>query len=230
MRERTRKFLHSFAESDQKRAAMCASRLINLYHSAARACVETSEGDVVELGCFRGDSALVLAMAIADAGRGARTLHLFDSFAGLPMPSPEDRLAEPERWQGFFSDTSPEAIVARFATWDLPPPRIVSGWVENTVPVSLPRAIAFAHLDLDLYAPMRHALEHVYPRLAAGGAMVLDDFGDPADPDGQEFPGVRQAALEHFGPHGIAPESLFTFAGAATRPGRHAIVRRGPVP
>jgi O-methyltransferase len=46
------------------------------------------------------------------------------------------------------------------------------------------------HVDVDLYEPTRACLEYFYPRMAAGGIILCDDYGTPA------FPGARRAWLE----------------------------------
>jgi hypothetical protein len=54
----------------------------------------------------------------------------------------------------------------------------VVGKVEETVPEQAPEEIAILRLDTDWYSSTRHELEHLYPRLASGGVLLIDDFGD----------------------------------------------------
>ena len=37
--------------------------------------------------------------------------------------------------------------------------------------------IALLRLDTDWYESTRHELEHLYPRLAPGGVLIIDDYG-----------------------------------------------------
>ena len=48
-------------------------------------------GDFVECGVWRGGSSMAAAMAFALAGDTRRTLHLFDTFAGMNQPTADDR-------------------------------------------------------------------------------------------------------------------------------------------
>jgi len=48
----------------------------------------------------------------------------------------------------------------------------------------------FVHIDVDLYQPTLAALEYFYPRLAAGGIIVCDDYGSLS------FPGAYKAVEE----------------------------------
>jgi O-methyltransferase len=53
----------------------------------------------------------------------------------------------------------------------------VQGRVEDTVPDQAPPEIALLRLDTDWYSSTRHELVHLYPRLAEGGVLILDDYG-----------------------------------------------------
>jgi predicted O-methyltransferase YrrM len=55
--------------------------------------------------------------------------------------------------------------------------RFVVGDVADTVPREAPERIAILRLDTDWYASTRHELEHLYPRLAVGGVLIVDDYG-----------------------------------------------------
>lgn len=51
-----------------------------------------------------------------------------------------------------------------------------------------PPAVAFAHIDCDWYDPVKLCLERIFPRLSAGGYIILDDYND--------YGGCRKAADE----------------------------------
>ena len=80
-----------------------------------------------------------------------------------------------------------------------PPERIhfVRGPVEETLPAGAPDEIALLRLDTDWYESTRHELEHLYPRLAAGGVLLVDDYG--------HWEGARKAVDEYFADHGDRP-------------------------
>ena len=66
----------------------------------------------------------------------------------------------------------------------------IKGKVQDTLTSSAPGSIALLRLDTDWYASTKHELQVLYPRLAKGGILILDDYG--------EWEGVRQAADEYF--------------------------------
>jgi hypothetical protein len=67
--------------------------------------------------------------------------------------------------------------------------RFVVGRVEDTLPDQAPESIALLRLDTDWYASTRHELVHLFPRLAVGGVLLIDDYG--------HWQGARQAVDEY---------------------------------
>ena len=45
------------------------------------------------------------------------------------------------------------------------------------MPQHAPDQLALLRLDTDWYESTRHELEHLYPRLAQGGVLIIDDYG-----------------------------------------------------
>ncbi len=160
------------------------------------------EGAVVECGVWRGGSMLAVARTLDDLGRRDRDLHLFDTFSGMPDPGPEDvrrHDSTPAREILSNPDETHTRAVAGIgdvrATMGLcgyPPERIhfIAGDVKETVPARAPERIALLRLDTDWYSSTRHELEHLYPRLVAGGVLIIDDYG--------WWDGARRAVDEYF--------------------------------
>ena len=73
----------------------------------------------------------------------------------------------------------------------------VPGKVEETIPASAPERIALLRLDTDWYESTYHELVHLYPRLEAGGVLILDDYG--------HFEGARRAVDRYFDENGARP-------------------------
>ena len=68
------------------------------------------------------------------------------------------------------------------------------GRVEETIPEAAPERIAVLRLDTDWYESTRHELEHLYPRLAVGGVLIVDDYG--------HWQGARRAVDEYLAASG----------------------------
>src|SRR5678816_3918777 len=65
----------------------------------------------------------------------------------------------------------------------------VPGRVEETIPGHAPASIALLRLDTDWYESTQHELLHLFPRLARGGVIIIDDYG--------HWRGARQAVDEY---------------------------------
>lgn len=166
-----------------------SARLLLLMAEARRQAFH-GDGDFIEMGVYRGGTALLLAEALREQQASAR-LHLLDAWQGMPPPRPED--GQPLVGQGFFADASEaqvrealaqHGLLARCTTY--------AGWFEQTLP-AVRGPFALAHVDCDYYEPVKFCLQHVLPRMTARGAVVVDDHGD-AEP--RSFPGVARAVRE----------------------------------
>ena len=54
----------------------------------------------------------------------------------------------------------------------------------NTLPDNSSNSIALLRIDVDLYEPTQHVLEHLYNKLSNKGSLILDDYG--------HFPKVKE--------------------------------------
>jgi O-methyltransferase len=168
-------------------------------------------GDVVECGVWRGGSMLAVARTLLDLGRTDLDLYLYDTFEGMPPPGEQD-----VRWTGESAEqllavqrgrdaellrarAGVEEVRAALATVPYPPSHVhlVEGRVQDTIPEHAPETISVLRLDTDWYDSSRHELRHLYPRLASGGVLLLDDYG--------WWNGVRAAVDEYFTEHPPAP-------------------------
>lgn len=165
-------------------------------------------GDVVECGVWRGGSSMLAAMALMHL-REERRMWLYDTFEGMTPPSEADvnifGVAPSRDWAGIgqddliFAYASLEEVKANMATTGMPAEQVsyVKGDVGTTIPVVVPERIALLRLDTDWYESTRHELEHLWPRLQAGGVLIVDDYG--------EWAGARQAVDEYFSSRDDAP-------------------------
>jgi O-methyltransferase len=55
--------------------------------------------------------------------------------------------------------------------------QFLAGWFETTLPHAPIKQIAVLRLDGDLYGSTWVALENLYPKVAAGGYVIVDDYG-----------------------------------------------------
>lgn len=183
-----------------------ARSIIGLCESVEYVVRNEIQGAFVECGVWRGGSVMAVALTLLELGVTDRELYLFDTFAGMPMPDVEDvSLRDPgqtpiARWQrdlradhNEWAYASVQAVRENLISTGYPVQHVhlIQGRVEETVPARAPDAIAVLRLDTDWYASTKHELEHLYPRLARRGVLILDDYGSWA--------GARKA-VDEYGP------------------------------
>jgi O-methyltransferase len=156
-------------------------------------------GAFVECGVWRGGSSMAAALSF----QTPRPLFLYDTFEGMTSPTEHDRRATtgkraadmlPEAANGAASWCySPlEDVRRNMASTGYPSAQVayIQGKVEDTIPAAAPEQISVLRLDTDWYESTRHELEHLYPRLAPGGVLIIDDYG--------YWAGARKAVDEYF--------------------------------
>ena len=141
----------------------------------------STEGVIVEAGCFKGGSSAKISLAAAILGR---PLVVFDSFAGLP-PNSESHATSIlghsiAGWfaAGNFCGSLDEVRANVAAYGDISACHFVKGWFEDTMP-SFDAPVCAAYIDVDLAASTRTCLKYLYPKLSPGGVLMSQDGDFP---------------------------------------------------
>jgi hypothetical protein len=167
-----------------------AERMFML-HQAVRHIVENRiPGDLVECGVWKGGSAMMVALTLQELGDTSRGLYLYDTYTGMTEPEERDVSHEGEvarqTWEESLREDHSEwcfspldEVRRNLASTGYPAERtfFVQGPVEETIPGTVPDAIALLRLDTDWYSSTRHELEHLYPRMSPHGVVIIDDYG-----------------------------------------------------
>jgi O-methyltransferase len=174
------------------------SVLLRFFLQALKNC----EGAVVECGVYRGFSVLAmgrLMKSIVDqGGPPVRDIWAIDSYAGLSEPVQEDWMKRTIEGKVIAGPSLPKG---RFATpleivqenlRELTNVKFAKGWIPEAFDLLPDQRWSFAHIDVDLYEPVRDSLAYFYPRLEKGGILINDDFGSVL------FPGAGKAWREFF--------------------------------
>ena len=167
------------------------------------------EGAVVECGVWRGGAMGTAALTLKELGE-KRDLYLFDTFEGMTVPTEVDRtvggdVAMDEFLQKRTGEESSDWCMASLEDvqanltalgLDVADFHFVKGMVEDTIPSQAPVGeIALLRLDTDWYKSTKHEMDHLFPKLAVGGVLIVDDYG--------EWEGSRLAVDEYLLAHGI---------------------------
>ena len=154
------------------RTVMAGDRLKNLFLVVALFFDPLASRNIIEFGCYKGGSVLFFATLLKRLYPGAKVYGL-DTFAGMPA---SDRGLD-LHGLGEFADTDIDSIRKAAKKLKLDNVILVKGLVQDTFPAGVPKDLTFglAHIDLDLYAPIKHAQDAVWGRMTAGGYVVYDD-------------------------------------------------------
>ncbi|MBL9150497.1 MAG: class I SAM-dependent methyltransferase [Phycisphaerae bacterium] len=184
---------------------MLSEKRLRSLHDLARTVLQARVGgDFVECGVAAGGSSALLAACIRRYGHG-RHLWCFDTFTGMPEPTAEDvdrngQHADASGW-GTGTCSAPEASLRAAARLVGAEDRLVlqRGLFQDTLPTAAPRIgrIALLHLDGDWYESTRVCFEWLWDRVAAGGALQIDDYG--------HWQGCQRATDEFLAARGVRP-------------------------
>ena len=148
-------------------------------------------GDIVEFGCYRGDTSLLMERVLErEFPKSQSRLWIYDSFEGLPARTREDASVAGDNFRAGELLVTKREVVERFKKAGLRVPRIRKGFFENLSNSDLPEEIAFAFLDGDLYQSIKTSLELVAPRMNKNGVILVHDYNNP------QLPGVARAVDE----------------------------------
>ncbi len=167
------------------------------------------EGDFVELGCYRGDTSVLLGKLLqknqSSISEASKHLWIYDSFEGLPEKTREDASGAGANFQKGELFVTKREVVDKLRKHGLktasrPDPNtssivIKKAWFDDLGPQDLPERIAFAFCDGDLYSSIKTSLRLVVPRLIERGIVIVHDYNNP------ELPGSAQAVDEFLRTH-----------------------------
>lgn len=183
-------------------------RIVNLEYAVRYIVKHGIAGDFVECGVGDGGSIMAVALILRDQGIAERNLYLFDTFSGMPLPGDDDisvfGKSAKRKYQNKFVDGA--------STWhNFPLQRVqenlrrtaypekhlflIQGLVQDTLPITPIGAVALLRLDTNFYESTKAEMEHLFPKLAAGGILIVDDY--------YKWLGQRKAVDEYLDANGL---------------------------
>lgn len=131
------------------------------------------DGDILEVGVWRGGSGCLMAARARGLGLGTQVF-MCDTFAGVANAGPRDL-----SYEGGEHDDTSKAIVETLAQeLELTNIELLEGiFPEDTGHELADRRFRLCHIDVDVHDSARAVFEWAWPRLADGGVVVFDDYG-----------------------------------------------------
>lgn len=182
--------LHKIMSFDNKMVEptiIDSNQIEKLVHGLLNVHENNIEGDVVEFGCFVGESSKYLMKTLVELNSNKK-LYVYDSFEGLPDLT---KWEENSGWRAGTLKTSEEVLISNFETNGLPLPIIHKDWFSNVPQENIPEKISFAFLDGDFYNSIYDSLTKIYDKVVDGGYIFFHDYKR------HDLPGV-DAAIKDF--------------------------------
>jgi hypothetical protein len=163
---------------------MSEARLRTMYKNARRICEEDREGNFVECGVAAGGCSALLAYVIKNYSKRPRLLFCFDTFEGMPKPTPADMhegVAADESGWGTGTCAAPihSLMQAARSIGAADVVRPIKGLFRETLPATRDEIgpIALLHLDGDWYESTWDILLNLYDLVVPDGYLQVDDYG-----------------------------------------------------
>lgn len=163
----------------RKEANMLLSDLDIYYIYTAVQKTEKIEGDIAEVGVYRGGSAKIIAEATK------KPIYIFDTFDGLPEVSEHD---DREHFHKGDFPTSLERVRSYLKNYSNI--AFYKGLFPATAEPIKNKKFSFVHLDVDIYESTQNCLKFFYPRMSRGGVIISHDYPSSK--------GVKKAIDEFF--------------------------------
>lgn len=141
--------------------------------------VEKIEGDIAEVGVYKGGSAKLMREA------SGKPLRLFDTFEGLPELCEKDNNKQFQKGRYASSFGTVKNYLNKYSKI-----YFYQGIFHLTAESVKDKKFSFVHIDVDIYESTLNCLKFFYPRMSRGGVIISHDY------PGSD--GVRRAIDEFF--------------------------------
>jgi O-methyltransferase len=145
-------------------------RCYELWSLAKQAC--NIEGDIIEIGVWRGGSGALLAKAVENC-KTEKKVYLADTFCGVVKAGIKDTKYK----GGEHSNTSIEIVKELLKSLSLSNVEIIVGMFPEDSGSRVSDKISLLHCDVDVYQSCKDIVEWAIPKLSTGSFLVFDDFG-----------------------------------------------------
>lgn len=180
-------------------------KLVSIVNTCNEIKAQNLPGLFLEAGCALGGSSIL----ISKLKNPSRPFGIYDVFGMIPPPTAEDPKEVHERYETILKGESSgmggdkyygyeanlyDIVQENLKSFDINIQKesivLHQGLVQETMNIKEP--VAFAHIDVDWYDPVKTCLEQTFPNLVVGGSIILDDYND--------WGGCRKATDEYLAP------------------------------
>ena len=179
------------------------SKLASIVNVCSHIKKNNISGIMVEAGCALGGSTIL----ISKTKNKQSPLFVYDVFEMIPAPTEEDGEDIQRRYKTIregssngiggnkyygYEDNLYNKVQQNLQGFEIYEEQdqvyLIKGLLQDTMDIQEP--VAFAHIDVDWYQPVKICLERIVPKLVVGGSVILDDYND--------WSGCKKATDEYF--------------------------------
>ncbi len=146
------------------------NRFYHIWFTLHHISKQNIPGYLAEVGVFKGETAKIIHHQLPD-----RKLYLFDSFEGLPKQVIREDCDGTVRPQTVNFEQTDKQQVEKYIRGN-ENVIILEGIFPDTAQDITDKQFAFVHLDADLYQSTLDGLQFFYPKLSAGGSILVHDY------------------------------------------------------
>ena len=153
---------------------------------------EHLEGDIIELGSYKGGNAIMIAEFLKQIG-SKKKVYACDTFSGIPEDSNVKDIAD----MGYFSDTNLDAVKKKLKKYDAFNVELVIGDFRNTLPNLDKEKFSLVFIDCNIFSSAKLAINFSYPRLVKDGVLFSHCYGAPKPKSSTSLWGETYAVKEY---------------------------------
>ena len=154
---------------------------------------EHLEGDIIELGSYKGGNAIMIAKFLKQIG-SKKKVYACDTFSGIPE---EDSNVKDIADMGYFSDTNLDAVKKKLKKYDAFNVKLVIGDFRNTLPNLDKEKFSLVFIDCNIFSSAKLAINFSYPRLVKDGVLFSHCYGAPKPKSSTSLWGETYAVKEY---------------------------------
>ena len=134
--------------------------------------VEGLDGDVVEVGVWRGGTGALICKACETEEN--TKVYLADTFEGVVKAGAHDTIYK----GGEHADTTEEEVLGLLSRLSIKNFQVIKGIFPDALPANIQlNDIKLCHIDVDTFESAKDIFEYAWPRLVVGGIIIFDDYG-----------------------------------------------------
>lgn len=137
------------------------------------------QGNFMQVGFGKGSFIKPIFDSMNEGILTKRDTWIFDSFKGVPKPTREDLILDPNLRKGFDPGRLQVAMDMRYMLVNpIKHIEVVNGFVEQTLPTSYSgEKLACVHVDMSSYSSTLHVLNAIHRYMVRDGIIYVSDYG-----------------------------------------------------